>query len=683
MLRIRHIRLRAETTGGLYGTDVRLNGGLTVLHAPNTSGKSTVLHAFLYALGLEQMLSPRREIPLSYAMRDYVQDPVTKVEHKILESHVVVEIENAAGRSVTVRRNVIAEGDRRLISVTGGPELTQGPGDYPRRDYFVMDAGGAQREAGFHRMLADFMGWDLPTVKRFDGGDCPLYVETLFPLFFVEQKVGWTAIPGAIPTQFRIREVHRRSVEFLMDFDTHEMELKRQDLELRMGAARTNWARSVDAIVALATASGYRVARLPPAPTAIGDDVDAAYLEFQKDGEWRRLEARVADLAEQLDAIENDSIPEVEGVVGEAAAEAEALNAEIFALNSERSAIFRDRQAEIVQQASTAQRIAQLEEDLQKNKDALKLQNFGSTLSRELDPNHCPTCEQAIDQSLLPPGTLESVMSLEDNIEYLNAQRKVFKRLEDRSVVVIRELDLEIVATGEEVRSKSARLRALKSDLIAPSHAASAAFIEERLRMEQELGRIGDTIGRFDQSLSVLAEQAAAWRGMLAERADLPESRLSDVDVYKLSNLEKSIRSQLVRYGFGTFPASELTVSRDSYRPEKEGFEIGFELSASDSVRLKWAYQLGLLDVAQATATNHPGLVVFDEPRQQEAAEASVAGLLAEASRIANNQSQILIATSEDLAKVRGFLSGIDCQLVVFEGKMIAPISDGEQRLGI
>ena len=212
MLRIRHIRLRAETTGGLYGTDVRLDGGLTVLHAPNTSGKSTVLHAFLSALGLEQMLSPRREIPLSYAMREYVQNPANGVEYKILESYVAVEIENASGQMMTVRRNVIAEGDRRLISVIGGPELTEGPGDYARRDYFVMDAGGAQREAGFHRLLAEFMSWNLPTVKKFDGGDCPLYVETLFPLFFVEQKVGWTAIPGAIPTQFRIREVHRRSV---------------------------------------------------------------------------------------------------------------------------------------------------------------------------------------------------------------------------------------------------------------------------------------------------------------------------------------------------------------------------------------------------------------------------------------------------------------------------------------
>ncbi|WP_058634564.1 AAA family ATPase [Aureimonas ureilytica] len=676
MLRIRHIRLRAETTGGLYGADVRLDGGLTVLHAPNTSGKSTVLHAFLYALGLEQMLSPRREIPLSYAMREYIQNPTSGVEHKILESYVAVEIENANGQIMTVRRNVISEGDRRLINVTLGPALTKGSGDYAQRDYFVMDAGGAQREAGFHRLLAEFMSWNLPTVKRFDGGDCPLYVETLFPLFFVEQKVGWTAIPGAIPTQFRIREVHRRSVEFLMDFDTHDMELRRQDLELRMSAAKTDWAKSVDAMVALATASGFRAARLPMVPTALGSDVKSAYLECQQNGEWLRLQTRIAALAEQRETLEKESIPEVEDVVEGAAAEAEALSAEIMSLNAVRSAIFRDRQAELVQQASTAQRISQLEEDVQKNKDALKLQNFGSTLARELNPNHCPTCEQPIDQSLLPQGILESVMSIEDNIEYLSAQRKVFKRLADRSVAIIRELDLELISTGEDVRNKSARLRALKSDLIAPSHAASAAFIEERLRLEQELARLRDTMARFEQQLDALNEQARAWRDMLSERADLPDARLSDKDFAKLRKLEQSIRSQLVRYGFGTFPAKDLTVSDDSYRPEKEGFEIGFELSASDSVRLKWAYQLGLLDVSQGIKTNHPGLVVFDEPRQQEAAEASVAGLLAEASRIASGRSQILIATSEDLSKVEGFLQGIDCQLLVFNGKMIAPILD-------
>jgi hypothetical protein len=670
-LQIRHIRLRAQTTGGLYGTDVPLNGGLTVLHAPNTSGKSTVLHSFLYALGLEQMLSPKREIPLSYAMRDYVEDPTTSQRHDILESYVAVEIENAAGERMTVRRNVVAKTDKRLVSVVEGPELSHGHGDYVRRDYFGIDPGSAQREAGFHRRLAEFMGWQLPIVKRYDGGDCPLYVQTIFPLFFVEQKVGWTTIPGAIPTQFRIREVHRRSVEFLMDFDTHEIELRRQDIELRINTSRVEWSKIVDTISASATAAGLRIAQIPASPTAFESKVRDSFLEVFEAGQWRRLETRIAELAIELTTLEEQRIPEVESIVEGAAAEAEKLSADIQVLNSERGEIFRIRQTELVQMASTEQRIVQLEEDLQKNKDTLKLQKFGSILSRELRPNHCPTCEQPIDDALLPQGTLDTVMSIEDNIEYIGAQLKAFRRLVDRSVAIIREMDLELLATGDEARKLSSRLRALKSDLIAPSHAASASFIEERLRIEQRLNQLRDSEARFAEQMSRLADRAVSWSDLLAEKADLPVERLSAEDLTKIRALEASIRAQLARYEFITFPPKDLTVSDDTYRPEKEGFEIGFELSASDSIRLKWAYQLGLLDVSRTRSTNHPGLVVFDEPRQQEAAVTSVAGLLVEAARIAKSGAQIVIATSEDLVTVKSFLTNVDRQLLVFERRLI------------
>lgn len=670
-LRISHIRLRVQTTAGLYGTDAPLGGGLTILHAPNTSGKSTLLHAFLYALGLEQMLSPKREIPLSYAMRDYVEDPTTGVRADVLESYVSVEIVNARGEYMTVRRNVVSQSDRKLVSVVEGPELSQGPGEYKRGDYFVLDAGAAQREAGFHRKLARFMDWDLPVVKRYDGSDCLLYVETIFPLFFVEQKVGWTTIPGAIPTQFRIREVHKRSVEFLMDFDTHENELRRQDLELRAAAARTEWTKSVNAVTSLAAASGLRVLALPSAPATIEADVRNAYLEVSEGGRWRRLPSRIAELAAELIALEEQHIPEVETIAEGAAAEADKLAAKIQTINAERATIFRARQTELIQQASTDQRIVQLEEDLKKNKDALKLQKFGSTINRELDPNHCPTCEQAIDDALLPQGTLDAVMSLEDNIEYVDAQRKAFKRLADRSVAIIRDLDLELVITGEDLRKQTSRLRALRSDLIAPSHAASASFIEERLRIEQQLIQLRDIDARFAEQINGLAEQVSRWAGLQAETKLLPAERLSTDDVGKIEALEGSIRCQLGKYGFITFPAADLTVSKDTYRPEKEGFEIGFELSASDSIRLKWAYQLGLLDVAKVGETNHPGLVVFDEPRQQEAAPTSVAGLISEASRIASSGKQILIATSEDLDSVRKFVANVDHKLVVFDGRII------------
>ena len=84
-------------------------------------------------------------------------------------------------------------------------------------------------------------------------------------------------------------------------------------------------------------------------------------------------------------------------------------------------------------------------------------------------------------------------------------------------------------------------------------------------------------------------------------------------DRSKFRELTRLLREQAREYGFSTFDPDELTISEDTYRPQKEGFEIGFETSASDAIRLKWAYQLGLLELNSTIATNHPGVVLFND----------------------------------------------------------------------
>jgi hypothetical protein len=71
-MRFRSLRLRAIAANGVYGADVPFDAGLTVLWADNTKGKSTCMQGMLYVLGLERMLSPRREIPLPHAMTSYL-----------------------------------------------------------------------------------------------------------------------------------------------------------------------------------------------------------------------------------------------------------------------------------------------------------------------------------------------------------------------------------------------------------------------------------------------------------------------------------------------------------------------------------------------------------------------------------------------------------------------------------
>ena len=84
-LRIRHLRLRAETSSGPFGADIPFSPGLNVLWADNTKGKSTSLQGLLYRpLGLERMLSPRREIPLTYVMTSHLEDDDKRdVKHTI------------------------------------------------------------------------------------------------------------------------------------------------------------------------------------------------------------------------------------------------------------------------------------------------------------------------------------------------------------------------------------------------------------------------------------------------------------------------------------------------------------------------------------------------------------------------------------------------------------------------
>src|SRR6185437_11024720 len=97
--------------------------------------------------------------------------------------------------------------------------------------------------------------------------------------------------------------------------------------------------------------------------------------------------------------------------------------------NANRNALFRARQAEIAQRASVQRRIAALEEDLQKNQDAQKLRNFGSKLTEAFAADHCPTCSQPIQDTLLAQQASVAVMPVEDNIEYIKSQRAIFQRL--------------------------------------------------------------------------------------------------------------------------------------------------------------------------------------------------------------------------------------------------------------
>jgi Protein of unknown function (DUF3892) len=178
-LRIRCLELRVTTEKGLFGTKLNFKDGLTVLRAENSSGKSTCLMSILYALGLEGMLGPSHLPPLSEAMVRRIVDQNNN-SLNVIESKVLLEVQNESGKTMTVERNATGTNKQRELIVTyNGPALTVPNQTYKQESLFVRIPGAAQSESGFHTHFAEFVGLKLPQVPRYDAQPGPLYLECL------------------------------------------------------------------------------------------------------------------------------------------------------------------------------------------------------------------------------------------------------------------------------------------------------------------------------------------------------------------------------------------------------------------------------------------------------------------------------------------------------------------------
>lgn len=157
----------------------------------------------------------------------------------------------------------------------------------------------------------------------------------------------------------------------------------------------------------------------------------------------------------------------------------------------------------------------------------------------------------------------------------------------------------------------------------------------------------------------------------------LPSDKMTADDKDKLDALTGSVRELAQAFGFTTFSPKDLTIDEDSYRPQKEGYEIGFETSASDAIRLKWAYQLGLLELARNYKTNHPGMLLLDEPRQQSSSKVSFGQLLERAANHRGTGQQVIVSTSEDIDTLTPILARLLCKKIVFDGYVLQPVQTG------
>jgi hypothetical protein len=668
------LKLRISTEKGPVGTTIPFQPGLWILRADNSSGKSICIQSIVYVLGLEGMLSASHDVPLPHAMTERVD--VDGEERAILESEVLLEIKNHAGRILTVARTVKGPYDKHLIRTWDGPAIT-GSGEFVQRDYFVRQPGAATRELGFHHELASFMGWSLPTVARYDGTLAPLYLECVFPLMLIEQKRGWSAIQARMPLHYRIREVGKRAIEFLLKMDAYAIAAQRERLHETRLLLRNRWAGLLTEAQRIATAAGTVVQGVPHEPTVEWPPAVRPDLIVSVGDEWQPVRVYLKGLRSRLADLEKREIPTVQRQAKELEDTLRETQERLSQREIVHRALFDDVEQEDSEKGVLERKLRALDEDLRKNQDVAKLHKLGSILDMSVSDNHCPTCHQTVSDSLLPQGSSVQPMTIEDNIGFIKEQIDTYRSVHASILSSLNAKRGQLAALRRDVDETRKRIRTIKSTLTSDDRLPSEAAMQERLKLKEQIGRETALVAVFEKHLLRFGEVSTEWRVNETALAALPPDDLSEADRAKLARLEELLREEAAEFGLSSVSPASLGISRDLYRPVHGGFDLDFDLSASDMIRTIWAYLLGLLELSRTAETNHGKLLILDEPRQQETARPSFGAFLRRASAAAESGEQVIFATSEEPSTLQDLLQGVPHVMHRVSGKILKAVPEG------
>lgn len=666
---INAFRIALATNKGPFGTTATFHKGLNVIRAENTSGKSAIINGILYNLGLEILIGKRgieATKPVLWKTGKYDGQ-----EFKVTESFVELEIMNHSGEVVTVRRYVKGGKDFKLIEVVYGAVISASSDKpYKVESFFVGMEGAAQRERGFHCFLADFLELELPNVKRYKGGDVPLYVECIAPLMFIEQIRGWSGIQATLPQSFGIRNVSKLAVEYILGLDVIENEKRRIEISEETNKLREEWKCLRELMLQTAAQASGRLENVPTRPVATLTDEQWVSISVEGRAAISLADLLVAKRTYLLERAKKESSE----IVGNEELETrlERKENELLYLSAELSQLRSDISSEEDERRRLRDRYGFINADIQRNKDIKRLRNFGVESKLALTNDKCPTCAQSIQDSLIPTET--AVMEIDENINFLKAELDAVNLLVSVGTERVSILQCQKNQKSQVVASIRSIIRDLRSDLLA-SRDLSVAEIREQVHLQEEIRHLEELRDEFEEQASRLTSIAERWEQNRAQYSELPDDYFSKNDKIKLENVSTCFAKNVRSFGYRSTDPSHLSISKDNYRPVCDDFEVAFGASASDNIRLIWAYTLALLQASLNHNGKHWGMLVFDEPEQQKMKEASSDALYKEIAQIQPNDFQVIIATSASEDTTHARLKSLPHNLLEYGNKVIRPLS--------
>jgi hypothetical protein len=467
-----------------------------------------------------------------------------------------------------------------------------------------------QDEAGgLQRFLFEWLHWPRVEVSTFKGAASEVYLENLVPSFYIDQTEGWADIQAQQIGRYGQLEIKEIAVEYLLGaIDAIKARVALRQSAQRQGTLRELARNIAERVTALAERHDWN---LDWSGGGSLEDIVKRWTkrtlsQAVKEDANVDLPVRISDLsarAEKLrQALTTDGVDR-----HNSSAPAEASQRTIE-LKRRRHTMNESLNTLRIQRDQTDELISTLDHRIQSASDLLRLKETGVG---RLEHVECPTCHRDLDP-LTFALTAQSADSIRTHIEALKRDREMM-------ITNSRSVESGLRTAQASMRNLDGELREAERVLMGVTSAVGTER-EQIARIVGELSAIDRDTDRARENIEEIKELQAEIDRWLAEAGAASGDRpiASGIGERRKAFLD-ALRQYLVELGHSEVRegTENLLIFDEQYVPYFENRRLRSLGSASDHSRLTAAYALALAATGTKEGGLHPGVVILDEPLQQ------------------------------------------------------------------
>jgi hypothetical protein len=598
------IEVYGTSDAGRFAGALKLSLGLQVVSARNSYGKSLAMTALAWCLGIEPIFGIPDNDPSCFP--EAVREELELLGHpsaRVFSSECSISLAHEDGRSLRLIRAI--KGDSSTVRIE-----EQASGGKIKKSKLIARRQTMQDEhGGLQRFLFEWLGWPREEVTTFRGPLAEIYLENLAPCFYIDQDEGWTNLQALQIGRYGQQQIAEIAVEYLLGAtDAIKARVMRQLAAQKSFVLRETARTVAERISMTCLRHGWQVAW--SGHGSIGDIMarwsSRTLSEALKQDAEVDLTARRITLNERVELLRRAL---TEGPIDSSniSAPSEASQ-RVVELKRRRHSLNNELHTLRTQCEHARELVVSLEHRIHSAQDLLR---FKTTGVGRLDHMECPTCHRDLDPATFALSE-QSEESISSHIEALKRDRELMSKN-------VQSLEANLVSASGKLQDLDTEFRDAERALITVTRAIGtireqiAQIAAELTAAEREIDRILEISNEIDDLQTTVNRWLREARSVTQGETIAPDlQRRRDEFVNNLRQYLTALGHSAVRSG------NEALVTLDEqYIPYLGTRRLRSLGSASDQSRLVAAYSLALSAASKNIGGLHPGLVILDEPLQQ------------------------------------------------------------------